>query len=99
MSFVTATSMIFPSYVNGVAVDEAKNFTPDWNIYFSQLTQNLQLNFSNEGISLPSNDTTTINDLIAQDVEGLLNNKMFVNSDTGLPQYISNGVLKTFTVT
>lgn len=98
MTNVTPVAMLFPNYVNGVAVDESMNFTPDWNIYFSQLTQNLQVNFSEEGISLPSNTTVTIANLLANDTQGLLNNKMFVDSDLGLVQIFMNGVLRTFTV-
>lgn len=101
MSFNSPTSMLFPSYVNGVLINKDDGMlSPDWNIYFAQLTQQLQVNFSNEGITLPSQDTANIANLVTTNLTTHnLNNKMFVNSDTGDVNIILDGVLKTFTVT
>ena len=100
MSFISPTSMVFPSYVNGVAVSPDGKFSPDWNLYFSGLTQQLQANFSKEGITVPSQSTENINALVNFNLtSGTLNNKVFVNEDTGDVQIILDGVLKTFTVT
>ena len=100
MSFDTPTSLSFPSYVNGKVLDKSGvNFSPDWNIYFSQLTQQLQNNFSNEGVTMPAQTTANLTNLVAQDTDGLLNNKLVVDSDTGDLKFIQNGVIKTVTVT
>jgi hypothetical protein len=108
MSFESPYSLEFPSYVNGkVTTSEVKvmgkdvkvesDFTPDWNQYMSQLTYQLQINLSPEGITLPSQNTANIAALVASAVEnGKVNNKILINSDTGDVQAIIGGVLKTF---
>jgi hypothetical protein len=104
MSFVSPTSLTFPSYVNGPMVTPTDgNVTPDWNIYFAQQSQQLQVNFSTSGITLPSMTSAEILNLQAFNAgpngNGRFNNKVFVDSDTGAVQIILDGVLKTFTVT
>lgn len=104
MSSVTQAVMLFPSYVNGKVLSEnGEDFSPDWNIYFSQLSQQLQANFSTQGISIPSMTSAEIVDLVDFNIGPYGNhkfdNKMFVNSDTEAVQMIINGNLMTFTLT
>lgn len=104
MSFISPTSLTFPSYVNAPMVNPTDgNITPDWNIYLAQQSQQLQVNFSESGITLPSQTTTEIANLVTFNLgpngKGRFNNKVFVDSDTGAVQIILDGVLKTFTVT
>jgi hypothetical protein len=105
MSFVSPTSLTFPSYVNGAMVNPTDgNVTPDWNIYFAQQSQQLQVNFSTSGITVPSMTSVEIANLVTfnegPNGNGRFNNKIFVNSDTGAVQILQNGnVLGTFTVT
>jgi hypothetical protein len=98
MSFVSPTSLNFPSYVNGkVLSPNGEDFSPDWNIYFAQQSQQLQINFSSSGITLPSQTTAEIADLVTFNNgpfgNGRFNNKVFVNSDTGDVDILLNGVL------
>src|SRR2546428_2776208 len=98
MTFISPTSLIFPNYVNGIMVNPKDgNVTPDWNIYFAQLTQQLQVNFSGSGITLPSQTTSEIANLVSFNAgpigNGRFNNKTFVNSDTGDVDILLDGIL------
>jgi hypothetical protein len=98
MSFISPTSLSFPSYVNGKVLSaNGEDFSPDWNIYFAQQSQQLQVNFSNSGITLPSQTTAQIADLVIFNASpygnGRFNNKVFVNSDNGDVDILLDGVL------
>lgn len=88
-------TMIFPSYINGVLVDETGNITPDWNIYFDQTTTQLQQNFNREGYFIPSQPTTVINDLATPKS----NQRLLFDETTLELKFNVNGVWKIIPLT
>ena len=46
-------SILIPNPPNGKPLDDSGNWTPEWFNYFSQLSQEVQRNYNNQGISVP----------------------------------------------
>lgn len=66
---------------------------PDWYLYFTQLTNEMQTNLSQEGTSIPSQSTNNI--LKIQN--GLQSPKIIYDSDLEVPKISVNGIFKTIT--
>jgi len=78
--------MKIPSFINEKMVDENGHLTAPWKNTLANLMQQLQGSLSDEGVSIPHQDTATITSLNTQKSEGnLLYNKetkeMYVNLD------------------
>jgi hypothetical protein len=86
---------IFPDLPrNAKLVDEQGNITSDWSLFFSQLSQALQINFKNEGIVVPPLSAANIALLI-----GLTsNNNIIYDSTNSQFKGNINGTWKTFTL-
>jgi len=65
----------------------------DWYKYFNQLTNELQINVSQEGTSIPEQTTLNINNIEAK----LKTPTLIYDSDLNIPKISVNGVFKTIT--
>jgi predicted RNA methylase len=66
---------------------------PDWYKYFNQLTNELQINVSQEGTSIPAQSTSNISSIEAN----LKTPTLIYDSDLKVPKISVNGVFKTIT--
>jgi hypothetical protein len=56
-------SIVIPNPPNCKPLDEAGNWVPEWSSYFSQISQELQRNYSNQGLVVPELPAATITTL------------------------------------
>lgn len=90
--------MNIPTYLKQQVIDPKTGFyTDSAHLYQQQLNQELQSSFTQTGINLPPVTNSQINDATApanpNSIQGC---SVFFNSDTGAPQIVINGVVKTF---
>jgi len=86
--------MNVPAYSASQVVDKNGNWTFAWLQVITQLLQQLQTNFSNEGLVLPQQTSSNISTIAPNYPNGI----MFYNSSTNTMQVKINGTVKTVTV-
>lgn len=84
-------SINIPSFVGTQVVTKDGYFTPVWANIMSQLIEQLQLNYSAEGLTVP--DQTASNITLLNTTESA--NKFLVDSDNDLLKINLGGVFKT----
>lgn len=82
--------MTIPVFDNIRVVDENGIFTPEWRAIIQNLFQTLQDRFSNEGLVMPSQSVTNINQLNNSD-----NGALVYDETTNLPKIRVNGIWET----
>ncbi len=87
--------MIVPTFSYDKVVDKEGNWSLIWLQIITQLLQQLQVSFSEEGLVLPQQSSANITVIAASYPNGT----MFYNSDTDEFQVIVGGSVKTVTVT
>ena len=87
--------MNVPTFSYDKVIEKDGNWSLIWLQIITQLLQQLQANFSNEGLVIPQQSTDNITTIAANYPNGTL----FYNSSTGHVQVIVGGVVKTVTVT
>lgn len=87
--------MNVPTFSYDKIVDKDGNWTLIWLQIIMQLLQQLQLNFSDNGVVIPSQSTSNITALLSNSLNGTI----WYDSDTDSFKGLVNGVVKTFTVT
>lgn len=86
--------MNVPNFGLGPPVDKNGNWTPEWQGIIGQLLQQLQENFSQEGLKPPSQPTATINQLNTVKSTSAI----IYDSTTNQFKGCVNGVFKVFTL-
>jgi hypothetical protein len=87
--------MNVPTFSYDKVVDKEGNWSLIWLQIITQLLQQLQSNFSNEGVVIPSQTSSNIAIISADYPDGTI----FYNSSLGQWQGIQGGSVVTFTVT
>lgn len=64
--------MIVPNYLNTAFTDSNGNLTPQWSLLLDQLLRQMQINLSNEGFVIPSQNATNMNTIEPQAQNGTL---------------------------
>lgn len=87
------TSPNFPNFIDCKIVDKDGMLTDTWKQILSQLFAQLQINYSKEGLSVPSQTTDNINQLSSSEKAGSL----FYDSDSHELKVNINGSIKKIT--
>lgn len=99
--------MNIPTFVQDKAVitegEDAGHFTSQWNLFMTQLIDQMQFNLSNEGFVPPNQSTTNIDTIAASDLENFTNEglqkiRLLMDSTTNELKAIVNGTVKTVTL-
>ncbi len=61
-----------PNYTHTALVDKNGNITPEWRVLITQLLQELQINFGDNGLVVPQQTTTNITTLEPDSKNGTL---------------------------
>lgn len=89
-----------PTFIKQRAVGKDGEFTPQVQLMFDQLFQQLQNNSSNRGLVAPSQPTTTITNLATPPSgPSMPNGTIWYDSTTNEMKAKINGVVKVFTLT
>lgn len=87
--------MMIPNIPNMPIVEKDGNCSPEWWLFFTQLTTELQLNLSNQGFKLPALTTVEINALDPT----IANGNMVLDTTLNQMKVALNGAWRVVTVT